>query len=68
MITELLVREHNKQVHYDIEKDLQKKRNGLFTFILKVNCGSITDYVLLETSDYEKGGAKPIGVPRLDRK
>ena len=58
MRTELYVREHNKQVHYDIEQDLQKKRDGLFTFIIKVNCGSITDYVLLETSNYEQSRGK----------
>ena len=54
MITNLIIREHNRQAHYDIQRDLLKKKNGLFTFIIKVSCGSITDYVLLDNDNYEK--------------
>ena len=49
---QLLIREHNIRAHLDVEKDMQKKRDGLFTFVLKVHDGMITDYVNLESSKY----------------
>jgi hypothetical protein len=48
------IRGENWQPHLDIENDLQKKGDGLFTFILRVNKGNIVDYVLMETSDGRK--------------
>lgn len=48
---ELSIRDHNLQPHFDIENDIQGKKNGLFTFILRVNNGNIVDYVVLEHKD-----------------
>ena len=48
---ELSIRDHNIQPHIDIEDDLQTKKNGLFTFILRVNNGNIVDYVVMEYKD-----------------
>jgi len=44
----------NQQAHVDIEKDIQGQQNGLFTFILRINNGKITDYSVLKTSDARK--------------
>jgi len=36
-----------------LDKDMALRRNGLFTFIIKVNNGNITDYSVLETDNYK---------------
>lgn len=51
---ELSIREHNKKPHVDIEHDVQEKKNGLFTFILRVNNGNIVDYSVMEYADARK--------------
>ena len=38
----------------DIEQDIQKQKNGLFTFIIKLNDGNITDYSVVEYADIRK--------------
>ena len=48
---DLNIPEKNQQPHVDIENDIKKKQNGLFTFVLRVHDGRITDYNLLETID-----------------
>ena len=53
MIKQLIIRETNKPFHYDLDKDMAHRRNGLFTFIIKVNNGNITDYSVLETDNYK---------------
>lgn len=44
----LNIREYNKRAHIDIEKDIQTQKNGLFTFVLRVNGGNIVDYSVTE--------------------
>jgi hypothetical protein len=44
----LNIKDHNRQAHLDIEKDIEVKKNGLFTFTLRVNNGNITDYNVIE--------------------
>ena len=44
----LVIREHNRGAHLDIEQDIQTKKNGLFTFVLRVNGGNIVDYTVME--------------------
>lgn len=39
------IRKDNMQAHALICDDMEKKANGVFTFVIKVNCGEITDYV-----------------------
>ena len=51
---ELVIRDHNKQAHADIEHDIQTQKNGLFTFILRVNNGNIVDYNVVEYADAKK--------------
>ena len=48
---ELTIPEENYQAHLDIEKDIASRKNGLFTFILRVHDGRITDYNLMEQID-----------------
>jgi len=45
---ELSIKEQNIQPHLDIEKELQYKKNGLFTFVIRVNSGNIVDLSILE--------------------
>ena len=45
----LEIDQHNIKPHLDIENDIQKKRNGLFTFNLRINQGQIVDYSKYET-------------------
>lgn len=42
------IRNHNKQAHVDIEDEIKLKKNGLFTFILRVNNGNIVDCSVME--------------------
>lgn len=51
---DLEISEHNKQAHIDIENDIQKQKNGLFTFILRINSGNIVDYSVVEVADARK--------------
>lgn len=46
-----LIIEHNVRPHLDIERDIQSKKNGLFTFNLRINKGEIEDYSQFETID-----------------
>ena len=45
----LTINQHNIKPHLDIEEDIQKKKNGLFTFNLRINQGNIEDYAQFET-------------------
>lgn len=45
----LSINQHNIKPHLDIERDIQKKKDGLFTFNLRVNQGNIEDYAKYET-------------------
>jgi len=51
---ELSVRKHNVTAHLDIEKDIKIKKNGLFTFTLRINGGNIVDYSLVEYVDIKR--------------
>jgi len=48
----LTIREYNKQAHIDIDKSIIKKRDGLFTFVIRVNKGNIVDYIEMENDTY----------------
>ena len=49
----LQISRHNQQPHIDIENDIQARKNGLFTFILRVNNGNIVDYNVMEYTNGE---------------
>lgn len=51
---DLEVSEHNKKVHNDIEEDIQRQGNGLFTCILRIHNGKIVDYNVVEYSNIKK--------------
>lgn len=51
---DLEVSEHNKQVHNDIEEDIQRQGDGLFTCILRIHNGKIVDYNVVEYSNIKK--------------
>ena len=38
----------NKQAHLDIEKEIQKRKNGLFTMTLRINGKQIVDIIFRE--------------------
>lgn len=44
----LTIREGNIEPHLDIEKEISKKKSGLFTCIIRCNAGNIVDVVLME--------------------
>lgn len=48
---QLNTRQHNKQAHVDIERELDLRKNGQFTFTLKVNGGNIMDCQIMESAD-----------------
>lgn len=48
---DLNISEHNKQIHEDLEADMQKQKNGLFTFILRIHNSKVVDYNLVEYTD-----------------
>ena len=45
----LPIDQHNIRPHLDIARDIEAKKNGLFTFNLRVNQGQIEDYSKYET-------------------
>ena len=56
MITQLVMREHNKTVYKELVADMVTHGNGLFSFILRVSAGNIVDYVIMDNitpDDYE---------------
>lgn len=54
MINNLTIAPQNVEAHTDIEHDIQKQKNGLFTFILRVDNGHIVDYNVVEYADIRK--------------
>lgn len=50
----LEIREHNRQAHIDVENEIQSKKDGLFTCIIRVNNGNIVDSVIMEHADSRK--------------
>lgn len=48
------IREHNQQAHLDIENEICNIKDGLLTFILRVNNGNIVDLVVMEYADARK--------------
>ena len=58
---DLSIREHNIPAHLDIERDIKLKKDGLFTFTLRINGGNIVDYSLTEYVDVKR---KYLGVTK----
>lgn len=50
----LSINQHNVKPHLDIERDIQNKKNGLFTFNLRINQGNIEDYAQFKTVTYSE--------------
>ena len=48
MITQLVMREHNKLVYQELLKDMKEHGNGLFSFVIRVSAGDIVDYVIMD--------------------
>ena len=44
----LQIRDHNIQAHLDIEKEVEARKNGQFTFTIRVNNGNIVDLNITE--------------------
>ena len=61
---EIKIQPHNRKAHYDIHHDILLKRDGLFTFVVRVNNGQITDYTYLEAVNY----GKRYRVPTISRR
>lgn len=45
---DLGIKEFNWKAHQDINKEMCSRINGLFSFVIKLNNGNITDLVVLE--------------------
>lgn len=41
-------RQHNVQVYEELTKDLTRKKEGLFSFVIRVSAGDIVDYVIMD--------------------
>jgi hypothetical protein len=54
MNEKLILRRHNKRVYLEMIKDMANKKNGVYSFTLRLDNGNITDYVHLETVDVKK--------------
>lgn len=42
------VRPHNVRPYLDLAKDMDVKKNGLFTFVLRCDSSDIVDYSVIE--------------------
>lgn len=51
-LDDLGIKEVNFAAHEDIQKDIDKKQNGVFSFVIRVNNGEIVDYLEQESSQY----------------
>jgi hypothetical protein len=49
---DILIEQRNWLVHQDIESDIQRINNGLYSFTIKVVNGEITDYMPIENARY----------------
>ena len=52
MKDDLQIRESNWQIHRDLDLDILAKKQGVFSFVLRVNNGEICDYIVLENARY----------------
>ncbi len=43
------ISEHNAPAYLDMATDMLKKKNGLFSFIIKVDWKRISDYVMMDS-------------------
>lgn len=63
----------NDQAHLDIEDEIQKKKNGQLTFILRINNYVIVDLNILEYvskevyTELEQEVIKELTIPYIDR-
>ena len=48
------VKPHNKQVYIDILKDMTRRKDGVFSFQIKLNNGEIFDYLVHEKVQYRR--------------
>jgi hypothetical protein len=48
------VKEYNWLPHVDIETHMIEKKNGLFSFALKVVNGEIKDFILMDNDKYHQ--------------
>lgn len=51
---DLSIKQENIQPHLDIEKEIQLKQDGLFTFVIRVNSGNIVDLSILENINVQR--------------
>lgn len=52
MKDDLQIRESNWQIHRDLDFDILAKKQGIFSFVLRVNNSEICDYIVLENARY----------------
>lgn len=50
----LQIRDHNIAAHLDIESEVELRKDGLFTFTLRVNNGNIVDFNVTEYVDVKQ--------------
>jgi hypothetical protein len=48
------ISEHNAQVYMDMARDMFDKKNGIFSFIVRVDGKHIVDYVQLDNFNYSE--------------
>lgn len=53
MIYQINIRQNNKLVYLDILKSMLEKKNGLFSFTIRMNGGNIVDFVEMEVITYK---------------
>jgi hypothetical protein len=54
MIEDFIFRKCNLSAHEDIENDIQTKKDGLFTIILRINNTQVTDYTVIDHVQSDK--------------
>ena len=58
MIYEVKTKPENQDAHKDIAHEMEKKKNGLFTIIVRVSSQCIVDVVFMETKVFKENGRK----------
>lgn len=48
------ISQHDAAVFMDMAKDMLNKKNGLYSFVIRVDGGKICDYVQLESFLYQE--------------
>ena len=52
------ISQHNAQAYMDMAKDILKKNNGLYSFVIKIDSKNVIDYIQMDSLIYTQWKTK----------